>query len=111
MTFGQRIGGPLMDLADLGIRTKDCIAASPSYEHTTESVAGMDGLIDLGSKRNPRSIRALFKFVSEDWIDFARIRDEIFTLFDGKTPFYLIDKRQPFKRWKVKTDGEYEISR
>src|SRR5690625_1614234 len=109
MTYVQREGQSPIDLHELGVRTKDFIVAAPSYEHTTESIEGMDGVVVLGSTLSPRTIRALFKFASDDWIDFGRIRDDIFSLFDGKQSFYLIDKRQPEKRWKVKTNGQYEI--
>src|SRR5690625_1753023 len=109
MTYVQREGQEIIDLHELGIRTKDFIVAAPTYEHTTEPVEGMDGVIDLGSKLAPRNIRCLFMFGAKNWKDFARMRDEVFSLFDGKESFYLIDRRQPGKRWKVKTSEEYEI--
>lgn len=109
MTYVQREGEEVIDLHELGIRTKDFIVAAPTYEHVTEKIEGMDGVIDLGSTLAPRNIRCLFKFGSKDWIDFARMRDDVFSLFDSKEAFYLIDRRQPGKRWKVKTADEYEI--
>jgi hypothetical protein len=108
MTYVQR-NEEIIDLEEIGIRTKDFIVMAPTYEHTTEPVEGMDGVIDLGSAMAPRNIRCLFKFASKDWIDFAKIRDDVFSLFDSKESFYLIDRRQPGKRWKVKTSEEYQI--
>src|SRR5690625_3872464 len=109
MTFVQRENQEPVDLEELGIRTKDFIVTAPTYEHVTEPIEGMDGVVDLGSNLAPRTIRCLFKFSSKDWIDFSKIRDDVFSLFDSKESFYLIDRRQPEKRWKVKTAEEYEI--
>lgn len=111
MTYIQRLNDEeMINLDDLGIRTRDFIVHSPSYIHTFEEVEGMDGVIDLGSKIGPRQITCLFKFIADDWINFGQKRDEIFNLFESKEPFYLIEKRNLFKRWLVKVDDSFDIS-
>lgn len=109
MTYVQKLNGQMIDLDELGIRTRDFIVHSPSYIHTFEEVEGMDGVIDLGTKTGPRQITCLFRFIADDWIDFGQKRDEIFNLFESKEPFYLIEKRNLFKRWLVKVADSYEI--
>lgn len=109
MTYVQKLNGQMIDLDELGIRTRDFIVHSPSYIHTFEEVEGMDGVIDLGTKTGPRQITCLFRFIADNWIDFGQKRDEIFNLFESKEPFYLIEKRNLFKRWLVKVADSYEI--
>lgn len=109
MTYVQKLNGQMIDLDELGIRTRDFIVHSPSYIHTFEEVEGMDGVIDLGTKVGPRQITCLFRFIADDWTDFGQKRDEIFNLFDSKEPFYLIEKRNLFKRWLVKVNDSFEI--
>jgi len=109
MTYVQKLNGQMIDLDELGIRTRDFIVHSPSYIHTFEEVEGMDGVIDLGTKTGTRQITCLFRFIADDWIDFGQKRDEIFNLFESKEPFYLIEKRSLFKRWLVKVADSYEI--
>ena len=109
MTYVQKLNGQMIDLDELGIRTRDFIVHSPSYIHTFEEVEGMDGVIDLGTKTGTRQITCLFRFIADDWIDFGQKRDEIFNLFESKEPFYLIEKRNLFKRWLVKVADSYEI--
>jgi len=109
MTYVQKLNGQMINLDELGIRTRDFIVHSPSYIHTFEEVEGMDGVIDLGTKTGPRQITCLFRFIADDWIDFGQNRDEIFNLFESKEPFYLIEKRNLFKRWLVKVADSYEI--
>jgi hypothetical protein len=109
MTLVQKLDGSSIDLDQYGIRTKDFIVGSPAPEHTMEPIPGMPGLVDLGTEEGPREITCLFKFDAEDTIDFARIRDEVFDIFRGTEPFYLIEKRKPGQRWLVKTASSYTI--
>lgn len=109
MTYIQRINGDMIDLDDLGIRTRDFIVQSPTYEHVTESVPGMDGLVDLGTMKGARIITCSFRFTAKDWIDFGAKRDEVFDLLESTDPLYLIEKRNIFKRWLVKVADSYEI--
>ncbi len=109
MTYIQTLDGNTIDLDSWGIRTKDFIIGSPTLEHTTESVLGTPGHIDMGTTHGPRNINCIFKFVSSDYIDFGLIRDKIFNLFKSNKAFYLIEKRNPSKRWLVKAADTYSI--
>lgn len=109
MSFIQRLDGTMIDLDVLGIRTRDFIVNSPSPVHVTETVEGRPGVLDFGSTIGAREILVLFRVVATDSIDFALRRDEIFNLFRSDEPFYLIERRNPGKRWLVKTESTYSI--
>lgn len=109
MTYIQRKNSSRVDLGSVGIRTRDFIVHSPSYEHEFDEIPGMDGVIDLGTIVGTRTITCSFRFVADDWIDFGIKRDEVFNIFESKEPFYLIEKRNKHKRWLVKVADSYEI--
>src|SRR5699024_5050584 len=109
LTFIQKQNGEMLDLDKLGIRTRDFIISSPSPVHNFESLENGLGQIDLGSSLGVRDITCLFRIEAKDYIDFGMFRDEIFNLLRGDEYFYLIERRNPGKRWKVKTKAPYTI--
>lgn len=109
MSYIQKLNGDTIDLETFGVRTKDFIVNSPTPNHETDNVIGLTGVVDLGTSMGPREITCLYKLQSKDFIDFGMIRDEIFSTFRGREPFYLIEKRNPSKRWLVKTASTYTI--
>lgn len=109
MTYLQRQNKTPLDLDEIGIRTRDFIVNSPSYEHELEEIPGMEGAIDLGSTMSVRTITCLFRFIADDWVDFGVKRDEVFDLFESGESFYLIEKRNKHKRWLVKVENFYDI--
>ncbi|GAQ18039.1 glycoside Hydrolase Family 73 [Oceanobacillus picturae] len=109
MTIIQRLNGDTHDLKQLGIRTKNFIVSSPDYVHNTESLEGRPGAIDMGSTIGPRQITCEFKAIAYDMADFPLMRDEIFKLFRSDEAFYIIDPKNPGKRWLVKVSGTYEL--
>lgn len=48
-TIVERLDGTRYDLEELGITTRDFLVSAPSYRHTTESIEGRPGAIDLGT--------------------------------------------------------------
>lgn len=109
MTYIQRQNGEMVDLDEIGIRTKDFIVSSPSPEHNSEKATGGQGEIDMGTTTGPRDITVLFKMDAYDTLDFGMFRDEIFHLFRSEEAFYLTEKRNPSKRWLVKVKDPYSI--
>ena len=107
MTYVQRLDGKLYDLKELGIRTRDILVHSPPPRHHTSAVDGRDGVIDIGTEYDPRPITGQFTFFAYDLDDFVLFRDEVFHIFRTKQPFYLIDKRYPVKRYKVKVESDF----
>lgn len=98
----ERLDGTRHNTEDFSLAVTDFRVSSPSPIHNWEESDGTDGVRDLGTTHGPRPINASFEFVSQDYYDFPLLRNEIFQLFLSKEPFYLIDSREPGKRWLVK---------
>jgi phage-related protein len=109
MTYIQRKDGAIYDLEQYGIRTKDFIVSAPSLRHVTEEIEGRDGVVDIETTEGAREITCLFKMRAVDIADFPLLRNEIFRIFRSKESFYLIDRREPGKRWEVKCQDAYDI--
>jgi hypothetical protein len=101
----QRLNGALYDLSDYGIKTLDFQIDAPSPRIYSEVVEGRDGTLDLGAVYDSRQLRGSFFMSAVDSVDFALLRNEIFRIFAGAEAFYLIDSREPGKRWKVRSNG------
>lgn len=95
----------------LGIRVIDFIVESPAPRTITSDVGGMDGYRDLGTTYDGRTLRARLKVVAPEIYEFALIRNELFRIFDSREEFYLISEEEPRKRWRVKYDSPYTLSR
>lgn len=102
----QRLNGALYDLKDYNIQTLDFQVAAPSPRDDSEEIEGMDGVLDPPETTyEPRLLRGSFTFTAADNIDFALVRNEIFRMFSSKEAYYLIDSREPGKRWLVRSNG------
>lgn len=109
MTYIQRKNGEKLDLDEAGIRTRDLIISSPDPIHEFGTVEGANGVIDYGTTYGPRPITGMFRATAHDREDFSLLRDEIFYIFRTEKSFYLIEKREPGKRWLVKVNNAYDI--
>jgi hypothetical protein len=101
----ERLDGTQYLLSDYNISIVDFKIDSPSPRFEWESIDNRDGLIDLGTTYAERTLRGSFEFVAEDFGDFPLLRNEIFRIFDSREAFYIIDSREPGKRWLVKAGG------
>ncbi|GGP16221.1 phage tail family protein [Oceanobacillus neutriphilus] len=109
MTIIQRHNGEIINLDDAGIRTRDFIISAPTYNHQFGEAEGGLGVIDYGSSIGPRDINVYFRATSYDIEDFSLLRDEIFHIFRNEESFYLIEHREPGKRWLVKVQDAYSV--
>ncbi|GIO25161.1 phage tail family protein [Oceanobacillus sp. J11TS1] len=109
MTLIQRHNGEIIDLDQAGIRTRDFIISAPTYNHQFGEIEGGLGVIDYGTSIGPREINVYFRAMSQDIEDFSLLRDEIFHIFRSEESFYLIEHREPGKRWLVKVQHPYNI--
>jgi len=100
-----RLNGATYSLADYGIKTLEFVVDAPTPRTVTEEIEGRDGLVELDTTYDARKIRASFYFRSFDGPDFPLLRNEIFRMFASRESFYVIDDREPGKRWRVKADG------
>ncbi|TBX83969.1 phage tail family protein [Bacillus cereus] len=101
----QKINGVQRDTADFGLRLIEFDPDSPDYNiEYDDGVKGRDGAIDVGTTVRVRKLNARFNLSARDMYDIALLRNEIFQLFHSKEEFYIIDQREPGKRWRVKVD-------
>ncbi|EJS61959.1 hypothetical protein ICU_05127 [Bacillus cereus BAG2X1-1] len=108
-TIVQKLDGTVYELEEIGVFTRDFNPSSPSPRHTIDTVEGQHGAIDLGTDYEPRKINCSFYLKAVDMWDYVLLRDEVFFIFDSRQPFYIIDKRNPGKRWLVKCASSYDI--
>ncbi|MCY8472456.1 phage tail family protein [Bacillus halotolerans] len=104
-----KLNGTTYDLEALGITLKEFKPRSPSPIHSSESIEGAQGEVDLGTVYGPRIIDCSFYMKAADLTDYHLMRDEVFALFDSRQAFYITDGYNPGKRWFVKTNQEYSI--
>lgn len=112
MLIVERLSGERYELSEenTGLRLTDFTIDSPVTRTETDSIPGLDGHIDLGTTYEGRTMRASFFVFSNDRLDYPLVRNEIFKIFNSKEFFYLIDDREPGKRWFVKYDSSYTIN-
>ncbi|MGM0836048.1 MAG: phage tail family protein [Bacillota bacterium] len=99
-----RNSGEVFHLVDHGIKTLNFTVDSPEPRAEYETIEGMDGVIDLGATYGPRTMAGEFFMTAADVPDFVLFRNAIFRIFASLEPFYLIDEREPGKRWLVRAD-------
>lgn len=79
----------------------------PEMKHDTEEIENRDGFIDLGTVYGSRKMDAEVVFTARDRLDNPLIQNKIFRIFDSREPFFLIDDREPGKRWLVKCESSF----
>lgn len=109
-TIIQRKDGKTYDLESLFIKTLDFDVSAPSPRHSFETLEGRHGVIDQGTVYDTREINCSFYMAAVDFPDYVLLRNEVFKMFDSLESFYIIDSREPGKRFLVKTDRPYRIS-
>lgn len=88
------------------IDTKDLLTTNlhiPSVPFDNIWTGGTDGIRPIFSGVNvqQKTIEATVELISNDYLDYNLLRDKLYGIFGINEPFYVIDKRQPFKRHKV----------
>jgi hypothetical protein len=101
----QRLNGAIYNLVDYGIKALDFQISAPSPRVNSEIIDGRDGYVDLGAVYDAREMRGSFFMTAVDSTDFALLRNEVFRIFAGREQFYVIDSREPGKRWLVRSNG------
>lgn len=104
----ERLNGEIIDLKEIGIGIRDFVVASPFFNTSYETIEGLPGTVDIGTDIGYRIIRASFYKEAASMESFAVERDWLFAVFRSEEPFYLIDTREPNKRWKVKAYQSFE---
>ncbi|MGD7007628.1 phage tail family protein [Metabacillus sp. 84] len=88
-----------IDLQAYGLTCLSFIPESLSPSFQEENNEYTDGTIIAGTKINSRILKTKFWMKAADHVDYQMLRDEIYRLFDPRKQYFIIDKRQPGKRW------------
>ncbi len=96
-----------IDLAAMDVDTSDFKLDPPTPKHDVTEMRY--GRVTLGSGLEARSMSVTFHLHGRDMYDFVLLRDEMFDYFNGLDFMYLVDVRNPAKRWKVKVASAYEV--
>lgn len=104
----ELLNGVRYDIEDYGLGRLFHHIPSADITHNTTSVSGIGDIITetiIGQRTIPVDIA----FKVADIFDFYLLRDELNALFLRKEAFYIIFKREPYKRWLVKINDGFTI--
>ncbi|WPK12597.1 phage tail family protein [Lysinibacillus louembei] len=93
--------GTRYDIANYSLKRLFHDIPSVEIAHTIQSVEG-NGDIVTASNFKQRVITVRFLYIVQDIYDYYLLRDELNALFLQEKPFYIIFKREPYKRYKVR---------
>lgn len=100
----ERLDGTTYVSSDYELKVLKFNISSPTPKTHMETIDGRNGYVDLGTTYEQRKINAKILYTGTDIV---KTRNNIFKMFDNRETFYLIDSREPTKRWKVKTDDNF----
>lgn len=104
----EYVDGTQIDVADHNLTRLYHYVPSLEVEHSTATIDGhMDIITQTRFKR--RTIRVDFMLKSYDTFDYYLLRDGINALFAIHKSFYIIFKREPYKRYKVRLAEQFEV--
>lgn len=106
-----RQDGKIYDMWGLGIIVNRFVPQSPAPIHNRVSISGRDGFIDQGTTYDGKVIDAVITIKAIDGPDYALLRNEVFKIFDSREYFYIIPDEEPGKRYRVKYNSPYSLSR
>lgn len=104
----QLLDGTSFDTSDYNLKRLFHRIPSSQINHNIVAVEGRSDII-LNSQLNNRTISVEFLFETYDIYDFYALRDRLYELFVRTESFYIIFKREPWKRWKVKLANQFEL--
>ncbi|WP_042470676.1 distal tail protein Dit [Bacillus ndiopicus] len=93
--------GTRYDISDYSLKRLFHYIPSVELAHTIQSVEG-NGDIVTASEFKQRVIAVKFLYIVQDIYDYYLLRDELNALFMRDKPFYIIFKKEPYKRYKVR---------
>lgn len=104
----EKLDGTRLDLADFDCRLLKPFIPSVSPRYSMSTIDGRAPIV-TDVNFDQREIRAEILIKSRDINDYYLLRDELNALFASKEPFYIIHKKQAYKRWKVRLASSFEI--
>ena len=104
----EYVDGMQIDIADHNLRRLYHYVPSLEVEHSTATIDGHADIITQ-TRFKRRMITVDFMLKSYDTFDYYLLRDEINALFAIHESFYIIFKREPYKRYKVLLAKQFEV--
>lgn len=104
----QLMDGTVINTSDYNLKRLFHHIPSADINHESSSVEGRYDELSA-SKLNNRNIRVEFLYDTFDIYDFYLLREELNAIFMRAEPFYIIFKKEPYKRWLVKTASQFEV--
>lgn len=102
--------GTSFNFRELGVRVLDFEPESLNTNHTVESISGGSYVVS-DSYYVERYIDVTLQFLAMDIYDYALLRSQLFDLLSGREWFYVVDEREPNKRWKVFPNDQFQTER
>ncbi|RKJ53731.1 phage tail family protein [Butyricicoccus sp. 1XD8-22] len=102
----ELLNGTRFDIADYSLKRLFHRIPSAEISHDTATVEGMGDIITQTTILN-RTISVELLYIAQDIYDYYLLRDELNELFTRDDAFYIIFKREPYKRWKVKLAQQF----
>ncbi len=104
----QKLNGTKYDVEDFGIKRLFHVIPSAEIKSESSSVSGV-GEIVTEATIDQRTISVEFGFKVVNIFDYYLLRDELNALFLSDEPFYIVFKREPYKRWKVRLAEQFTV--
>lgn len=106
-----RQNGEVFDMMENGIIVNKFVPDSPSPRHNRETIDGRDGYIDQGTSYDGKVIDSKITILAVDDYDYPLLRNQIFKMFDSREYFYIVPDEEPGKRYRVKYDSSFSLTR
>ncbi|CDX66645.1 phage tail domain-containing protein [Leuconostoc citreum] len=100
----QRRDGTIYDLEKEGIKVINFDPPSANFQHTYNQI-GKFGAELVDTQIQQMSIPLTFDVTARDNYDYELQRLKVLRIFSSTEPFYVINMRTPFLRWKVVADS------
>lgn len=100
----QKLDGTVYDLGAEGIRVVTFDPPSPAYAHTYAQTSDYGATL-TGTQVTQTTIPITFDVFAHDNFDYELQRLKVLKIFSSDEPFYVINLRTPFMRWKVVADA------
>lgn len=104
----ELLDGTQIDTAGYNLTRLFHYVPSLEVEHETATIEGA-GTIITGTRLTNRTITVEFMYKSQTLENYYVIRDKINALFCRDDSYYIIFKREPHKRYKIRLASQFEV--
>lgn len=107
----QKLDGTQVKTKDVGLNISKFRPSPPTLRNVFDSLNGRHGQIDFGASYEPREIEVegFFNGITHEY--YPLYRDQLFRMFGSLEAFYIIDSAQPWKRWLVRINGDWDVDK